>query len=247
VPTLVRPDRSGTAIPGHGSPSGPAHPVVVHPLHVSPLPLRTADGHHLDERRTSWLELFFDLVFAGAVGQLAGALQVHPILSALARFAMIFAHLVAVGAVVLLRGPARIRRGGVRGILAAVARSAAIPIGPRAALYGGVSICLLATIILPSRKMTRGRRAARLATSVASMGLVFMGAVVLPVYLVPALTVILALGLAAETHPGWLLSSIGRLSSIGCPSMPSDPRHRQDAGDDTAAHEAPKRSWCLPV
>ncbi len=55
------------------------------------------------------------------------------------------------------------------------------------------------------------------------MGLVFMGAVVLPVYLVPALTVILALGLGAETHPGWLLSSRGRLS------MPRDPRHRQGA------------------
>ena len=98
----------------------------------------------------------------------------------------------------------------------------AIPIGPRAALYGGVSICLLATIILPSPKMTRGQRVARLATSLASMGLVFMGAIVLPVYLVPALTVILALGLAAETHPGRLLSSVGH------PSTPSEPRHRQD-------------------
>ncbi len=90
MPTLVHPDRGGTGIPGHGSPSGPEYPVVVHPFHVSPPPLRTADGHHLDERRTSWLELFFDLVFAGAVGQLAGALQVYPTLSALARFAMIF-------------------------------------------------------------------------------------------------------------------------------------------------------------
>ena len=424
MPTLVRPDRGGTGIPGHGSPSGPAHPVVVHPFHVSPPPLRTADGHHLDERRTSWLELFFDLVFAGAVGQLAGALQVYPTLSALARFAMIFtpiwwlwvqlsfyadrhesedvayegalltAMLLCVGlaasapralagdttgfviAFALLRGlqlvlyararhhlPATRRlygrylvffgAGGVlwlaslavaapvryafwgtglltdavgalamlapgrrvpvnpthladrfrifvlivlgesvaRLISAATARAwsvplavvlaaalitlaalwrawltaadqdaldgpraiarftaanlpivagiaaasaglhiailaadgaTAIPIGPRAALYGGVSICLLATIILPSRKMTRGRRAARLATSLASMGLVFMGAIVLPVFLVPALTVILALGLAAETHPGWPLSSAGR------PNMPSDPRHRQD-------------------
>jgi hypothetical protein len=32
------------------------------------------------------------------------------------------------------------------------------------------------------------------------MGLVFMGAFVVPVYLVPALTVVLALGLAAEAQ-----------------------------------------------
>jgi hypothetical protein len=33
------------------------------------------------------------------------------------------------------------------------------------------------------------------------MGLAFMGAIVLPVYLVPALTVVLALGLAAGSRP----------------------------------------------
>ena len=31
-----------------------------------------------------------------------------------------------------------------------------------------------------------------------------MGAIVPPVYLVPALTATLALGLAAEAHPNWL-------------------------------------------
>ena len=76
----------------------------------------------------------------------------------------------------------------------------AIAIGPRAALYGGVSVGLLATAIMPSGKMTKLSRAARLATSVAAMGLVFMGAIVLPAYLVPALTVVLALGLAAESR-----------------------------------------------
>ncbi len=108
----------------HGAPAAatsthlPRHPP--HVPRLSPPPLRTADGHDREERRASWLELFFDLVVAGAVGQLAGALQDHPSLTALARFAM---------------------------------------------------------------------------------GLVFMGAIVLPVYLVPALTLVLALGLAAETHP----------------------------------------------
>jgi len=46
--------------------------------------------------------------------------------------------------------------------------------------------------------MTPSVRAARLATALAAMGLVFMGAVVDPVYLVPALTAVLALGLTAE-------------------------------------------------
>lgn len=32
----------------------------------------------------------------------------------------------------------------------------------------------------------------------------FMGAMVLPVYLVPVLTAVLVPGLAVESHPGWL-------------------------------------------
>ncbi|HEV3289237.1 MAG TPA: low temperature requirement protein A, partial [Streptosporangiaceae bacterium] len=59
-------------------------------VQVSPPRLRTANGHHRDGRSASWVELFFDLVFAGAVGQLAGALQDHPALGELARFAVLF-------------------------------------------------------------------------------------------------------------------------------------------------------------
>jgi hypothetical protein len=77
-----------------------------------------------------------------------------------------------------------------------------IAAGPRAALYGGVSVYLLATAILPSKKMTPPARAVRLATALAAMGLVFMGAIVEPVYLVPALTAVLVLGLAAEARAG---------------------------------------------
>src|SRR5262252_1243561 len=385
--------------------SGLAHPALPRPVHLKPPPLRTANGHYRDERHASRLELFFDLVFAGAVGQLAGALQDHPTLGAIGRFALVFtpiwwlwvqlsfyadrhessdaahrgaflaAMLLCVGlaasapralagdtagfvvAFVLLRGlqlvlyararhhlPAtrqlygwylvffsaggalwlaslavaapwryafwaagllidavgalamlaprrrvplntahladRFRlcmlivlgesvarlisaaaarpwsvplavvlaaalitlaalwvawlsaagRDGLAGmpatarftaanlpIVAGVAAASAglhlailaadgaatIPAGPRAALYGGVSVCLLGTAFLPSGKMTGWQRAVRLATALAAMGLVFMGAIVLPVYLVPALTAILALGLAAETHPGW--------------------------------------------
>ncbi len=376
--------------------------VPLHPVRLTPPPLRTAGGHSQEERRASWLELFFDLAFAGAVGQLAGALQDHPSLGSLARFVMLFtpiwwlwvqfsfyadrhesedaAHRVSfltaillcvalaasapralsgdttgfVVAFTLMRGLqlalyARARRhlpatralytryliffgtGGAlwlsslaadgalryaiwaaalltdavgalamltpsrrvpvnpwhladrfqifvlivlgesvaRLISAAADRSWSVPLavvlaaavltlaavwwawlsaadrdaldspqaiarftavnlpivvgiaaasaglhvailaaheggaigaGPRAALYGGVSVYLLASAILPSRKLTRQARAARLTTSLAAMGLVFMGAIVVPVYLVPALTAVLALGLTAEAR-----------------------------------------------
>jgi low temperature requirement protein LtrA len=378
---------------------------VMHPGHSMRLArpaLRTADGHHRDERRASWLELFFDLAFAGAVGQLAGAFQSHPGLAALAGFALLFTpiwwlwvqftfyadrhetedatHRIAILVAILLcvalaasapralaghpagfivafaclRGLqlllyarawrylpaarplygrylicfsgggalwlASLTVGGsvryafwgaalltdaagslamlaprrwlplnsghladrfqifvlivlgesmARLISAAAARSWSLPlavvlaaalltlaalwwgwltaadrcalnspaaiarftalnlplvagiaaasaglhiailaadgastiaVGPRAALYGGVSICLLASVLLPSAKMTPPARAARLAAALATMGLVFMGAIVEPVYLVPALTAVLALGLTAEAR-----------------------------------------------
>jgi hypothetical protein len=84
--------------------------------------------------------------------------------------------------------------------------------GPRAALYGGVSVYLLASAILPSRKLTWQARAARLTTALAAMGLVFMGAIVVPVYLVPALAAVLALGLIAEA---WLRINAGVLPACG--------------------------------
>ena len=61
-----------------------------------------------------------------------------------------------------------------------------------------MSVSLLAGALLPSTTMTRRARAARLGTALAAMGLVFMGAIVEPVYLVPALAAVLVLGLAAE-------------------------------------------------
>ena len=369
-------------------------------VHLPHPPLRTADGHYRDERRASWLELFFDLAFAGAVGQLAGALQEHPALGTLARFVMLFtpiwwlwvqltfyadrhesndaAHRIPVLTAILLciglaasapralsgnttgfviafaclrglqlllyararrhlpttrplyncyllcfglgwalwlsslavSGPARYAFWGValladasgsmamliprrrvpvnpahladrfqlfvlivlgesmaRLISAAAIRSWSLPLaivlaaalitlaalwwawlttadhraldgppavarftalnlplvagiaavsaglhlailaadgastiaaGPRAALYGGVSVFLLASAVLPSKKLSRTVRVTRLVTAAAAMGLVFMGAIVEPVYLVPALTVVLALGLCTE-------------------------------------------------
>jgi low temperature requirement protein LtrA len=99
----------------------------------------------------------------------------------------------------IVGGVAAASAGLHRAILAADG-AATIGIGPRAALYGGVSVCLLASACLPSRQMIKPARAARLATSAAAMGLVFMGAIVVPVYLVPALTLAVTLGLAAESR-----------------------------------------------
>jgi len=377
-------------------PGPPLHPGHRHTVHLGQPSLRTADGHHRDERRASWLELFFDLAFVGAVGQLAGAFQSHPGLGALARFALLFtpiwwlwvqltfyadrhetedaAHRISILVAILLcvalaasapsalaghtagfvtafaclRGLqlllyARARRhlpatrplyscyliwfsvgGGLwlasltvsgsaryafwaaalltdaagslamlplnrahladrfqlfvlivlgesmaRLISAAAARPWSVPLaivltaslitlaalwwawltaadrcalnspaaiarftalnlplvagiaaasaglhlailaadgastiaaGPRAALYGGVSICLLASVVLPSTTMTASARAARLVTALAAMGLVFMGAIIEPVYLVPALTAVLTLGLITEAR-----------------------------------------------
>ena len=45
---------------------------------VEPPRLRTVAGADVDDRRATWLELFFDLVFVAAVGQLANALSAHP-------------------------------------------------------------------------------------------------------------------------------------------------------------------------
>jgi len=383
-------------------PGPPTHHAHRHSVHLGQPALRTADGHHRDERRASWLELFFDLAFVGAVGQLAGAFQSHPGLGALARFALLFtpiwwlwvqltfyadrhetedaAHRISILVAILLcvalaasapsalaghtagfvtafaclRGLqlllyARARRhlpatrplysryliwfsvgGGLwlasltvggsaryafwgaalladaagsltmltprrwlplnnahladrfqlfvlivlgesmaRLISAAAARPWSLPlaivltaalitlaalwwawlttadrcalsspaaitrftalnlplvagiaaasaglhlailaadgastiaVGPRAALYGGVSICLLASLLLPSTKLTLSARVARLVTALAAMGLVFMGAIIEPVYLVPALTVVLTVGLIAEAR-----------------------------------------------
>jgi low temperature requirement protein LtrA len=45
---------------------------------LEPPRLRTLAAGKEDERRATWLELFFDLVFVAAVGQLANALTAQP-------------------------------------------------------------------------------------------------------------------------------------------------------------------------
>ena len=93
--TRARRAAAPASAPGHTHPPAAGLPsrltrLAGAPARVSPPPLRTADGHDRDERHASWLELFFDLAFAGAVGQLAGALQNHPALGTLARFTLLF-------------------------------------------------------------------------------------------------------------------------------------------------------------
>jgi low temperature requirement protein LtrA len=142
-----------------------------------------------------------------------GALDSQP---AIARFTALNLPIVA--------GMAAASAGLHIAILAADAGSA-IPVGPRAALYGGVSISLLASAILPSTKVSRPIRVARLAAALAAMGLVFMGAIVEPVYLVPALAVVLAIGLAAEARlRASAREDVAPLSSQPTALQPARPR-----------------------
>ena len=89
--TAARPGRAGVA----SAPSRRSRPIRLAGIalpraRLSAPPLRTVGSHQREQRADSWLELFFDLVFVGAIGQLAGALQEHPALGTLARFAMLF-------------------------------------------------------------------------------------------------------------------------------------------------------------
>jgi low temperature requirement protein LtrA len=47
-------------------------------------------GADVDDRRATWLELFFDLVFVAAVGQLAIALSRHPTFPRFLGFVAVF-------------------------------------------------------------------------------------------------------------------------------------------------------------
>ena len=59
-------------------------------MHRQGVRLLTSDGHDRDERHSTSLELFFDLVFAAAISQLASALAAHTTAAGFARFAGLF-------------------------------------------------------------------------------------------------------------------------------------------------------------
>jgi low temperature requirement protein LtrA len=100
----------------------------------------------------------------------------------------------------MVAGIAAASAGLHRAILAA-AGGGAIPIAPRAAIYGGTGIYLLAAAALPALNRSRHAREIRLAAAVASFGLVLMGAIVAPVFLVPALALILVTEIWLDARP----------------------------------------------
>ena len=80
-----RPVGSASAAPRSGE-----QPTLPRRRLLPPTRLRIGDGREREDRHSSWLELFFDLVFVAAVSQLAGALQQHPTTGTLFRFVGLF-------------------------------------------------------------------------------------------------------------------------------------------------------------
>jgi hypothetical protein len=64
-------------------------------------------------------------------------------------------------------------------------------VAPRAAIYGGVGLYLVATTALPAATAPQRARRVRLAAAAAAFGLVAMGSFVAPVFLVPSLTLVI--------------------------------------------------------
>jgi low temperature requirement protein LtrA len=109
----------------------------------------------------------------------------------------------------MVAGIAAASAGLHRAILAA-AGAGAIPIAPRAAIYGGTGIYLLAAAALPASNRRRHTRQIRLAAALASFGLVLMGAIVAPVFLVPALALILVTEIWLDSYPRYSEGSPSR-------------------------------------
>jgi low temperature requirement protein LtrA len=92
---------------------------------------------------------------------------------------------------------------GLHQAILAAAGGGPIPIGPRVALYGGTALYLLATAALPASTSHPHARRIRLVAALAAFTLVFMGAIVAPAYLVPALAAVLAIATALEVAPSF--------------------------------------------
>jgi low temperature requirement protein LtrA len=73
-----------------GGRAGAAQPSRPRRSLLPPTRLRIGEGRDREDRHSSWLELFFDLVFVAAVSRLAGALQHDPTMGDLPRFAGLF-------------------------------------------------------------------------------------------------------------------------------------------------------------
>ena len=75
--------------PDTGVSSGPRYLGAGGTFRLEPPRLRTTADPH-EQRHATWFEIFFDLVFAAAVGQLGVALARHPSAPVFARFAALF-------------------------------------------------------------------------------------------------------------------------------------------------------------
>jgi low temperature requirement protein LtrA len=98
----------------------------------------------------------------------------------------------------MVAGIAAASAGLHRAILAA-AGPGSIPAAPRAAIYGGVGLYLLSAAVLPAATARQRARRVRLAAAAAALGLVVMGSFVAPVFLVPALTLVLVAEIALDS------------------------------------------------
>jgi low temperature requirement protein LtrA len=98
----------------------------------------------------------------------------------------------------MVAGIAGASAGLHRAILAA-AGPGAIPAAPRAAIYGGASLYLLAAAVLPAATARQRARRVRLAAAAAALALVVMGSFVAPVFLVPALTLVMVAEIALDS------------------------------------------------
>ncbi len=87
---------------------------------------------------------------------------------------------------------------GLHSAILAATGGEPIGVGARAAIYGGTAVYLAAAAALPAAPRRRHSRHVRLAASAAALCLVFMGAVVAPVYLVPSLTLVLAVAVLVD-------------------------------------------------
>jgi low temperature requirement protein LtrA len=87
---------------------------------------------------------------------------------------------------------------GLHSAILAGAGLGPIHLGPRIAIYGSVAAVLATTAVLPAGRAHPKARRIRLVAAGVSAGLIAMGAVVAPVFVLPSLSLVLAAVIAAD-------------------------------------------------
>jgi hypothetical protein len=87
---------------------------------------------------------------------------------------------------------------GLHAAILAATGTGPIHLGPRIAIYGGVAVALAMTAVLPACRAHPRARSIRLVGAGVSAGLVAMGAVVAPVFLLPSLSLVLGAVIASD-------------------------------------------------